>query len=843
MLVTKWKNSSPKAKSVTVMLVILLSLTLCLMAFLPFFQTRAASEFSTPLTEMSFIEQLYQSNYIQYKYLKEKTDQKNWSYSDLYLTIDYLGNRESGDPAFSASSATYQIADRISSDASSDTPVSDGDLEEALYNVFLSQIDEMKAGAEKLTQYVDYCAQDTAPGTQIGNSSVSELTALLNGQTSTEHPSYIYYAVIEYDAAGHVSSCRAYFGDESDSFLKKLETAGREQYFQQFSDDSDSLLLDFDSDSGQTYRYRVSLSGPSNMRIIYAITQQQYQKILSSRDLFMSDTNYDSLQYQSYCTAGVPHVLIGFFAAAFLFGGFMVLLFEKRGYCIRSFSICQLPIEIAAVLLCLFFQGPYFLTHLICGVQQGQLFPNLTKHVLSPLHLSGTLYLFLAIVFFLCFFVAFLLGTIAAGCLRSKQEFREHSLIIRYWRRIMNAWNRFYQELVSFDIGTDAKKMISKLVIVNFIILFVITFFWVWGFVPLLIYSLIIYFLLKKYVYDIQTKYQNLLRATSSIARGDFDTAFSEDFGVFESYKKELLQIQTDFKKAVEEEVKSQRMKSELITNVSHDLKTPLTAIITYINLLKEPGLTQKQQQEYLDTLDKKALRLKVLIEDLFEISKATTNNVTLHYDNVDICNLLRQCYLEYEARMQEKNLTFKFQLPEEKVILRLDPQKTFRIFDNLYTNISKYAMPSTRVYVTVTDSASETQIAIRNISQMELTVSGEELTERFVRGDGSRNTEGSGLGLAIARSFTELQHGTMQILLDGDLFKAILTFRKPGAEPNDNRSEHLDTAHSANANLSGNLNCPGAADNPAEGIEPPPIYRPSRWRSDKNLRKHGQKK
>ena len=147
-----------------------------------------------------------------------------------------------------------------------------------------------------------------------------------------------------------------------------------------------------------------------------------------------------------------------------------------------------------------------------------------------------------------------------------------------------------------------------------------------------MIYSLIIYFLLKKYVHDIQTKYQNLLRATSSISRGDFDTAFSEDFGVFESYKKELLQIQTDFKKAVDEEVKSQRMKSELITNVSHDLKTPLTAIITYINLLKEPGLTPIQQQEYLDTLDKKALRLKVLIEDLFEISKATTNNVCLLY-------------------------------------------------------------------------------------------------------------------------------------------------------------------------------------------------------------------
>lgn len=112
--------------------------------------------------------------------------------------------------------------------------------------------------------------------------------------------------------------------------FKKLETAGREQYFQQFSDDSDSLLLDFDSDSGQTYRYRVSLSGPSNMRIIYALTQQQYQKILSSRDLFMSYANYDSLQYQSYCAAGVPNVLTGFFTASFLFGCVLVLLFEKE---------------------------------------------------------------------------------------------------------------------------------------------------------------------------------------------------------------------------------------------------------------------------------------------------------------------------------------------------------------------------------------------------------------------------------------------------------------------------------------------------------------------------------
>ena len=141
---------------------------------------------------------------------------------------------------------------------------------------------------------------------------------------------------------------------------------------------------------------------------------------------------------------------------------------------------------------------PYFLTRLICGVQHGQLFPNLTKHVLSPLHLSGTLYLFLAIIFFLCFFAAFLLGTIAAGSLRSKQEFREHSLLIRYWRRIMNAWNRFYQELVSFDIGTDAKKNDFQIGHRQFYYPVCHYVFLGMGFVPLLIYSLIIYFLLKK---------------------------------------------------------------------------------------------------------------------------------------------------------------------------------------------------------------------------------------------------------------------------------------------------------------------------------------------------------
>ncbi len=310
---------------------------------------------------------------------------------------------------------------------------------------------------------------------------------------------------------------------------------------------------------------------------------------------------------------------------------------------------------------------------------------------------------------------------------------------------------------------------------------------------------------------------------------------------MFESYKNELRQIQRDFKRAVDEEVKSQRMRSELITNVSHDLKTPLTAIITYINLLKVPGISEEQREEYINTLDKKAVRLKVLIEDLFEVSKATTNNITLNYAQVDIKNLMQQCYLEYEDRIAEADLQFKFMLPEEKVVLTLDPQKTFRIFENLYTNIVKYALPSTRVYLILKNRADEVEIEIKNISRTELNVAPEELTERFVRGDGSRNTEGSGLGLAIARSFTELQHGSLGLTLDGDLFKVTLLFRKwsPSAEP-EKGEEAPNTNPGSGMPFHMEPQRTPAPDTALQKEAPRPkhIYDPRRWRSERNLKK-----
>ena len=252
----------------------------------------------------------------------------------------------------------------------------------------------------------------------------------------------------------------------------------------------------------------------------------------------------------------------------------------------------------------------------------------------------------------------------------------------------------------------------------------------------------------------------------------------TEDIGVFEPFKQQLTQIRTGFKKAVNEEVKSQRMKTELITNVSHDLKTPLTAITTYIELLKKEDITEEERKSYIETLEKKSLRLNVLIEDLFEVSKATTNNITLNLMDVDVVNLMKQVSVEHADKFEQMGLQLRWNVPEEKVILPLDNQKTYRIFENLFVNIQKYAMPNSRVYIDVEKSETDVTVTMRNMSAVELHTSGDELAERFVRGDASRNTEGSGLGLAIARSFTEAQKGSLHIAVDGDLFKVVILWK-----------------------------------------------------------------
>ena len=269
-----------------------------------------------------------------------------------------------------------------------------------------------------------------------------------------------------------------------------------------------------------------------------------------------------------------------------------------------------------------------------------------------------------------------------------------------------------------------------------------------------------------------------LLKSTNELAEGHLDIPIEGDIGLFNPIQEELKKIQKGFKKAVEEEVKNERMKTELVTNVSHDLRTPLTAIITYTDLLKNET-DEEKRKEYIDVLERKSLRLKVLIEDLFEISKAASKNVTMHYMKVDIVDLLKQVGLENDSKIKESSLEFRWKLPDHKLVMWLDSQKTYRIFENLIVNITKYAMPYTRVYIEMTETENSVRISMKNVSAAELDFDVDEITDRFVRGDASRNTEGSGLGLAIAKSFVELQHGTLKISTEADLFKADIVFPK----------------------------------------------------------------
>lgn len=228
---------------------------------------------------------------------------------------------------------------------------------------------------------------------------------------------------------------------------------------------------------------------------------------------------------------------------------------------------------------------------------------------------------------------------------------------------------------------------------------------------------------------------------------------------------------------AMQEQMKSERMKSDLITNVSHDLKTPLTSIINYVDLMKREQIDNPKAQEYLQVLDQKSQRLKQLTEDLVEASRASSGNVTLNIQKIDFKELLMQTSGEFEERFAARGLALMTSYPDYPLYVEADGRRLWRVIENLYRNVEKYAMPNTRVYLDVECDGQMVSMSMKNISEQPLNISPEELTERFTRGDESRTTEGSGLGLSIAKDLTELQHGTFSIYLDGDLFKVMVAF------------------------------------------------------------------
>ena len=299
-----------------------------------------------------------------------------------------------------------------------------------------------------------------------------------------------------------------------------------------------------------------------------------------------------------------------------------------------------------------------------------------------------------------------------------------------------------------------------------------------YGFIVTLIISIVNYLFISK----VKKDHDELLDITSKIADGNFDVKANDNMIYFKEVCNNVTSIKASFEKSVKEEVKSQNMKTELISNVSHDLKTPLTNIITYTDLLKNENLSKEDIKGYVESLERAGNRLKTLIDDLFEVSKANSGDIKLDIQNVDIIAIIKEAILESSELLNAKKLTIKENYSDNSIIMPLDGNKTYRIFENCLSNISKYALEYTRVYVDVTQDDKQVKIVFKNVSNQEMDFDSEHIMERFVQGDKSRNTVGSGLGLAIAKSFANIQNGDFKIETDGDLFKAIIIFKKTTA-------------------------------------------------------------
>lgn len=354
----------------------------------------------------------------------------------------------------------------------------------------------------------------------------------------------------------------------------------------------------------------------------------------------------------------------------------------------------------------------------------------------------------------------------------------------RYWKEdsligsICGNVKRRFEKLSEVDLSDKTDMVLLKYVLIQMVIVGVIACFWSFGIVLSVLYSVLLFFYIRKKLKKVQKDYQVLLKEAHQLADGRFDEELTQDVGIFNALGDELKNVRIGFEKAVSEEIKSQNMKTELISNVSHDLKTPLTGIKNYAELLGQDNVSGQDKQVYLENLQHYIDRLNNLIEDLFEVSKVNSGNIELNPVELNVVALIQQAQAETEDLLKQKNLTVILDAPENGIVQALDGDKTYRIFENLFTNIAKYALPGTRVYVSATAQPEYTEITFKNISEAQMNFTPEEIVERFVRGDKSRHESGSGIGLAIVKSFTEVQNGTFSIEIDGDLFKAVVRFK-----------------------------------------------------------------
>ena len=377
--------------------------------------------------------------------------------------------------------------------------------------------------------------------------------------------------------------------------------------------------------------------------------------------------------------------------------------------------------------------------------------------------------------YIICYVVCAVIGISTIKRIKARkflQGFLLYRILRYFFRKMKNIYNtltnkkpetkRIFLCYVSFLVTTSILGIVFKDMISNILIII----FWIWT-----------YYKIKKYV----VAQEKIRQALQDIYEGKTDIQLDENElkGTLQEMSIYIKDIADGFSNAIEQNVKAERLKAELITNVSHDIKTPLTSIINYVDLLKKENIKDERIRNYIDILDQKSKRLKKLTEDVVDASKASSGNLKLNIEEIDFIELLNQTIGEFKDKFEEKNLKIVVQKPEENVKIKADSRYIYRIVENLFGNITKYAVEDSRVYVDIAENSENYDITIKNISKEKLNITSEELMQRFVRGDKSRNTEGSGLGLSIAQSLTSLQGGELTIKIDGDLFKVNIRWPK----------------------------------------------------------------
>lgn len=757
------------------------------------FERRAESRrneqyIADPLETSNTITYLYQNCYLLYRDLYNKEHQTSLSYVELYMQPTE-GNEWLNDDRKRAEVAYGDTEElTIPEGADPENYAAQGILAAQTGEYLEEHFNTLENSFGQLNNLYDYRIRDTQTGEILSNLADTDIVA--------EEQSF--YLTFVFDAYGNDATLgNTVIGSDTTTLRKTAAEVIRNCGLTRMVDANMGTTID----AGHNTMFRLEM--PKNCEITFCISRQAAQSLGQNGQYIYYDQDMNNVsvyfsmgeQYASYYLSGCQQMFLILALLIFLLALVFPGLGEERAW--EKVMLLKLPVEaIVVILVAIAGIGSEQVVGLVSWVRSGHALGTVLRGNSEQIQLLTIIltYALNVLAVAALFFIAWCLG-VSLRAIRGQGAgayLRQHSLcylLVPFWKKLWRGMKKgfsigrdkvvnVYHDAEHFDVTKDAKKLILRIVLWNALILVIVCSLPLGGVTIAVIYSVVLYFVLRRYISKLQKKYGLLLKATNEIAQGNLNVTIEKDLGVFEPFKPQIYRIEEGFRNAVAEEVKSQRMKSELITNVSHDLKTPLTAIITYVKLLQEPGVTEEQRKEYLETLDRKSLRLKALIEDLFEVSKANSQNITLDIRDVDIVSMVKQVEFEMEDKLTDAGLEVRMSLPEEKVIVPLDSQKTFRIFENLFGNIAKYALPGTRVYVNGFTAKEDVTIILKNITAQELSVSGEELTERFVRGDTSRNTEGSGLGLAIAKSFTELQGGKFRIELDGDLFKVVLTWK-----------------------------------------------------------------